>query len=335
MPSPPELSVVVVASTDFRQVARTVDHLLAQTALDRMEVVIVAASAEALGSGVAVLSRFPHSQVVEVGAIVNRGPAGATGVRAARAPVVAFVEDHAYPAPGWAEALLAAHEGPWAAVTPVVHNANPDSLLSWVNFYRGYLGLAGPHAPGEVANVAWHNTAYKRALLLPFGERLGDLLEYEGDLVDALRSEGHRFYLDPAAQTDHLNIELVRPTFEMFFLRGWLRAAARAERERWPAWRRLVYVLGAPLTPLMYVGPMWRELQRTGQPGRRIAATAPVLGLGLVTLALGEVVGLIRGEGDAKARVEAYEFHRYRQLSPASLAVFRPDPQPAGEPATA
>ncbi len=56
----------------------------------------------------------------------------------ASAPVVALVEDHAYPAPGWAEGIIDAHKNGWAAVGPVMANANPHGLMSWVNLLIEY-----------------------------------------------------------------------------------------------------------------------------------------------------------------------------------------------------
>ena len=40
-------------------------------------------------------------------------------------PWWSLCEDHCFPADGWAEALVAAHQGPWAAVGPAFLNANP------------------------------------------------------------------------------------------------------------------------------------------------------------------------------------------------------------------
>lgn len=319
----PDLSVVLVTPTDFEQIRETVHHLLTQTALDRMELVVVAPSHEAVEAGAADLSGFPHHQVVEVGPILYRGQAAAEGVRVARAPVVALVEEHAYPELGWAEAFLDAHEGPWAAVSPVMRNANPDSVMSWTNFYRAYLGLAEPAEGGEVDNVAWHNSAYKRDLLMGFGDDLGPLLDFEGDLLCALRAQDHRFYLEPAAQTRHENVERVAPSLTMFFLKGRLEAASRAANEGWPLWRRLVYVAGSPLTPLMYVPALRSDLRRTRQPAGRVLRTLPSLGLGLVLMAAGEVVGLLRGAEGVKHKMEAYELNRSRYLSRRTLATRR------------
>lgn len=315
----PDFSAVLVTPTDFDQIRETVHHLLAQTALDRMELIVVAPSREALGSELAELDSFPSHQIVEVGRIHYRGQAAAAGVRVAQAPVVGLVEEHAYPEPGYVEALLDAHEGPWASVSPVMRNANPTSTISWVNFYRAYLGLAEPHRAGEVDNVAWHNSAYKRDLLLAFGDDLGTLLDYEGDLLHALKHRGHRFYLEPAAQTRHANVEHFRALLHLSFLKGRLGAASRVEAENWPLWRRLVYIAGSPLIPLMYVPGLAHGLGRTRQPVGRLAQTLPFLGLSLMVNAVGEVVGLIWGAGNEKHKMEVYELNRSHFLSRRSL----------------
>lgn len=316
----PEFSVVLVTPTDFDQIRETVHHLLAQTAVDRMELIVVAPSREALGDELAELDTFPSHQVVEVGPIPYRGQAAAAGVRVAQAPVVGLVEEHAYPEPGYVEALLRAHEAPWAGVSPVIRNANPTSTISWVNFYRAYLGLAEPHCAGEVDNVAWHNSAYKRDLLLAFGDELGTLLDFEGDLLHALKQQGHRFYLEPEAQTRHANVEQLRAMLHLSFLKGRLGAASRVQAETWSLGRRLAYVAGSPLIPLMHVPGFASGLSRTRQPVGRLARTLPFLGLSLVVNAAGEVVGLLRGASDEKHKMEAYELNRSRFLSRRSLA---------------
>ncbi len=76
-------------------------------------------------------------QIVRVPRIASRGQANAAGALAARAPVVALAEDHAYPAADWKEALLEDHQGPWAAVGLRVLKANPGTLVSWADFVVG------------------------------------------------------------------------------------------------------------------------------------------------------------------------------------------------------
>jgi hypothetical protein len=88
-----------------------------------VELVIVATSRQALGLDEAMMTEFAGHQVVELGAIQQIGRANAAGVRHARAALMALAEDHCFPEPDWAERLIQAHEGPWAAVGPAVRNA--------------------------------------------------------------------------------------------------------------------------------------------------------------------------------------------------------------------
>ena len=123
----PRLSVVIVTPDAFAAIRRTVECLARQSALGALELVVVAPSLAALDADEALLAAFPRVVRVACGPVGSIGPANAAGVRHASAPIVALAEDHAFPDPEWAERLIAAHDGPWAAVGPSVRNANPAS----------------------------------------------------------------------------------------------------------------------------------------------------------------------------------------------------------------
>jgi len=328
----PALSVVLVAGGGLAGIARTMRHLRAQTARDRIELIVVAESgtldAAALGG-----DAFAACRVVEVGPITQRGDAAAKGIRAATAPVVAMIEDHSYPEPEWAAALVRAHEGPWTVVGPVVANANPDYTASWVNYVLSYGIFAPPLDAGARDLLPWHNSAYKRDALAPFGDRLGALLEWEGWLQDELRASGHAMYLEPAARTHHANVSRAWSTVGLNLQRGRILGAQRAARERWPYWRRLLQAAAFPLFPLLQLRHVIPAVQRMSVPGT--LRTRVYLGLGatLGVLATAEAWGLVTGEGNALSRMEDYELHRMRHLSRRErrdLAVSEPTVAPAG-----
>ena len=310
-----ELSVVLVAGSGPPGITRTMRHLRAQTARHRMEVLIVAESSAgfdlaALGGG-----EFAACRIVEVGPITERGAAAARGMLAATSPIVGLIEDHSYPEPEWAEALLRAHAGAWTGVGPAVGNANPGSAASWVNYILAYGGFAPPVEAGERDLLPWHNSAYKRDVLTPLGDRLGTLLEWEGALQADLRSRGHTLYLEPAARTHHSNVSNVWSTVGLNVQRGRILGAQRAERERWPTWRRVLQAAAFPLFPLLQLRHLLPAARRMPLP----PPLRPRVYLGLVAtlgvLAAAEAWGLLAGEGDAVARMEDYELHRTRHLS--------------------
>ena len=323
-----ELSVVIVAGSGPVGIARTMRHLRAQTARRRMEVLIVAESSAgfdlaALGGG-----EIAACRIVEVGPITERGAAAARGMLAATAPIVGLIEDHSYPEPEWADALLRAHAGAWVGVGPAVSNANPESAASWVNYILGYGGFAPPVEAGERDLLPWHNSAYKRDVITAFGERLGPLLEWEGTLQADLRSRGHALYLEPAARTSHSNVSSVWSTVGLNLHRGRILGAQRAERERWPTWRRVLQAAAFPLFPLLQLRYLLPAMHRLPVPPALRPRVYLGLGATLGLLAAAEAWGLLTGEGNAVSRMEDYELYRTRHLS-------RSERRAANEPVTA
>lgn len=317
--SPAELTIVLVAGTGPSNIVRTMQHLRAQTARRRMEVLIVADSSDGIDLATLAGDAFAACRVVEVGPIHERGAAAAAGMLAATSPIVGLIEDHSFPEPEWAEAMLRAHAGTWTGVGPVVYNANPESVGSWVNYVLSYGGFAPPLPAGERDLLPWHNSSYKRAALAPFADRLGQMLEWEGSLQAELRARGHSLYLEPAARTHHSNVSRAWSTVGLNTQRGRIMGAQRAAREGWPLWRRALQAAVFPLFPLLQLRHVLPEMRRMPVPPamhtRVLLGVVATLGV----LAAAEAWGLLAGEGDAVARIEDYELHRTRHLSRRDL----------------
>jgi hypothetical protein len=309
-----DLSVVLVVVAPLARLEPTLAALRAQTIAERIELVLAVPSAAAFGR-LPGEEPFADVRVVEGGPIAQRGHAAAVGIHAATAPVVAMVEDHAFPEPGWAAALLAAHDGPWAGVGPAVENANAGSALSRVTFWLTYASISGPLEPGPRELLPWHNSSYKRELLTSYGERLGELLEWEGALQDDLRARGYQLYLEPAARTHHQNVSALRSAVSICFHHARLFGALRARSEGWPVWRRLFYVMAMPLFPVMRLRHVAPDLRRTGVTPLRLAGSGGALATILGSMAVGEAAGYLLGQGDAADRLGDFEIDRTAHLS--------------------
>jgi hypothetical protein len=312
MSDSPAMSVVVITPDSYETVRKTIRHLRAQRVRDRLEIVLVAPVADKLAGDEKELRDFQGFRVVEIGDMLSTARARAEGVRNASAPIVAFVEDHAFPAPGWAEALINAHQNEWAAVGPVMSNANPRSLTSWVNLAVEYSQWLEPLEAGEREHLPGHNGSYKRALLIEYGERLEEMLDAESVLHWDLRAKGHRLYLEPKARTFHQNFSIFLPSITLRFHGGRLFAAARARR--WPLWHRLLFVCGAPLIPIVRFIRIVRDLRRGDGPRHLLPRIMPALFTALVFDGLGEMVGYSLGPGRAMTKLSDMEFHRQRYL---------------------
>jgi hypothetical protein len=309
----PGLSVVLVTDV-WATIEKTVEHLRRQTARDRLELVVVAPEGAEVGVDEAAVGELGGGcQVVRVPEIRSLSWARAPGVRAARAPVVVFGESHSYPDECWAEALLEAHRGPWAAVGPQVRNANPHTRLSWVNLLLDYGPWLGPTSGGELVDLPGHNSAYKKEVLLGLGDDLTELLEAETLMHVALRRRGHRLYQEPGAILFHLNVSRISAWLQERFQTG--RRFGGARGHEWRRWRRLAYALGSPLIPFVRLPRLLRDRERIGARKELSGWTFPLLFTALIVSAFGEFVGYLLGSGESMYELSEIELHKDRFIS--------------------
>ncbi len=309
----PAMSVIVISPDSYDTVRKTIRRLRAQGVADQLEIVLVIPSVRSAGIDRAELDGFCVVNVVEIGDMTSTARARATGVRQATAPLIAFVEDHAFPAKDWAEALIAAHQNPWAAVGPVMLNANPHSRVSWMNLLIEYAEWLEPARAGVVGHLPGHNGSYKRTLLLEYGDRLEAMLEAESILQWDLRGKGHQLYLEPAAKTYHQNFSTPFAWVALRLDGGRLFAASRAKP--WSLWRRLAYAMSAPLIPAIRLFRILGHMRHRGSIKGMKSGVVPLLFLGLVVDGTGEMIGYVFGAGNAMQRLSDMEFHRERYLT--------------------
>ena len=303
----PALAVILITPDRYETIRRTVETLRAQTARDRLELVIVSPSDETLEPDDEQLGNFSWVRTVEIGELVSTAQARAVGVRAATAPVVAFAEDHSFPEPGWAEALIRAHADGWSAVGPDVRNASPESVVGWADALLGQRAI-DPERAAVVADLPGRNSSYKRELLLSYEDELDAMLEMETLLHWDVRAKGGQLYLEPAARTSHVNHGHLPDFVREHFYVGRMFAAQRARR--WSRGRRLAYAGAAPLIPFVRLSRILPAARRSSRRYGLLPRVLPALLLGLAVAAAGELLGYATGPGSSGRRIVDVEFHR-------------------------
>ena len=164
-------------------------------------------------------------------------------------PIVASIEDHAYAAPNWAEAVIEAHQGPqgpWAAVGFAFVNANPETYRSRACLIKDYGPWMHPTKGGPTGFVPGHNISYRRDVLESFGDELEDLFALDFTLQAAIRRRGAPMYVEPRAIVAHENFVRISQMIRVQVAYNRLLAGRRMKVEEWSAGRRLLY---AALTP--------------------------------------------------------------------------------------
>ncbi len=311
MPTP-ELTAILVTRTTAADLRHTLRYLQRQSAVGRLEVVIVAPRLDDAALPPEALAGFHSAQGVAVGPVLSRERAAAAGVRLARAPAVVFVEDHVFAHPDWAATLIAAHQDGWAAVGPLLENLCPGVLA--LTAHVGDYGLwSDPTLAGPTALLSRSNTAYDRAALLALPGALEDWLEHQPRLQRHLLAHGRRMLFEPRARLWHLGPSRWGPWARVRVDMWWVYGAGRAQD--WPPARRWLYVAAAPLIPLLNFPRLAALARGGGAHGWALVRLLPTLALMAVLAALGEVGGYLFDPAPAQARMDDVEFDRHRFLS--------------------
>jgi hypothetical protein len=304
-----ELSVIL-ATDRFETIRKVVESLRAQTARDRLELVVVTPSAFELED-----DGFGAVRVVESdGEAIDVARLRANGVRAASAPAVLLAETHSFPAPDSLERLIERHREPWVAVGQAICNGNPQTMRSWTNLFLDYGPWLDPCAGGAVRELPTHNSSFKRAELLALEAELPELLRYSEGLDAVLRARGGQLYLEPRARTFHVNVS--RPASWLVERAAAGRAYAAARAAGWPGWRRAAYALGSPLIPLVRGRRVLGYIRRTGRSEELLPRILPALAVGLAVSALGELAGYALGPGRAPRLIGEMELRRMPHVLP-------------------
>lgn len=257
--SAPELSVILVISGQRERAAQALGSVLSQTPIDRMEVLLFDLGPEAAmpiqGSD------HPRVKLTRSGPNDTLAAARLRGVRSAIAPIVAFIEEHCKMSPGWAEAIIAAHRQPWAAVGPDLVNGNPGAGISDKVFRMNYGTYVRPIGkPGPIGTIAGQNSAFKREILLRYEADL-ELLFY-ADLVLQwkMQKDGYELYYEPGAQVAHRNEHTLESLATGAFYWSWCFANVRAVVFQWGFFRRGLWIAILPLIPWIRLAKMSRRV---------------------------------------------------------------------------
>jgi hypothetical protein len=305
-PPTPALSIVIAIVSDTMSDRADTAHLLGTLqALDAQEgapsfEIIVPHHAEVDGLE-EVRSRFPHAQLVCVadlrtpptrGAREHHDELRARGLALARAPIVALLEDHGRPAPGWCAALVRAHAKDYAAVGGPIENG-VDRSLNWAVFFCDFGRYQLPVPEGPAPNASDANVSYKRAHLDAIADVWSKFF-HETAVNGALRARGDVIAMAPDAVVyQHRLFLTLSGALRERYVWGRSYAAGRAKVAA-PS-RRVVLALLSPLLPLLLLSRMALTVRRKGRCSGAFVRALPTTALLLLAWSAGEMAGYATG----------------------------------------
>jgi hypothetical protein len=294
----PSLTVAITAGANARKASELLGHLRRQTIAHKMEVIVVSfAEANPDFSG---LAGGLELTVLHHPGSADFGHARAEAARRARAPYIAYLEDHTAPAPDWAEQVLLAFENAEPGVTAITYafrNGSPDTYFYRSAFMAEYGALAWPLREGPSPSAAANNIAYRRDALLAAGPELDSLLEMDFFLQKAM-GDSFLCHTAPRAVVYHQTNARLTELVWVHFLYARLFASRRVEHERWSLFKRIAAAPIVPLAvPLLRIRRLFRALRGRAPLPAQAWKALPLIVLLYCAGGLGEAAGLLRGAG--------------------------------------
>jgi hypothetical protein len=260
----PELSVILVVGGQRVRAGAALRSLLEQSIIDRIEILLFDLGPENCSA----LSGSDHPRV----RATRGGPddllaaARVQGVHAANAPVICFMEEHCEVQPGWAEAIVLAHRGPWAGVGCNFVNGNPNAGNSDKAFRMNYGIYVRPqYGRGPVNRIAGQNSAFKRNVLLQYATQLEAMMTADLVLQWKMAQDGNQFFYEPAARMAHRNENTLGSLCRGVFYWNWCFSNTRAQAFQWGFPRRAMRLVLAPLIPWVRLARMFVRTLRLGR----------------------------------------------------------------------
>ncbi|MEN6602703.1 MAG: hypothetical protein ABFD86_09820 [Bryobacteraceae bacterium] len=316
----PGISVIMVCAKRTRHGRIALSRLARQTAARQMELILIVPSRKAISPKEEDLRRFLNCRILEIGAFRSEADAKARGVMAASGKLIAFCEDHCFPAHDWAETYMRRHaEGDWGVVGATICNANPSTAASRGCFLVFYGPLAHPR-PGEEAEVLpSNNSAYRAELLQGLGERLKGAMASVSIFHAELRRQGKHLCQAPECRAWHMQPSRIWPAMTEYFFSSRLYAMRRAGG--WKPARRWAYVLLSPALPLLRTWRALRDGRAAGMPLGLTLSSLPSAFAILCAGTAGECLGYALGAGNAERMLMRYGPGREGVYSENDLAA--------------
>ncbi len=276
--------------------------LLRQTALDRMEVVVVDCASK--DAPPLAGSDHPRVRLLTRPGNYDLGSSRVEVLENTTAPLVWFLEEHSVAFPACAEALIDTHAEDWAAVAPEVRRFPDESFKSRILNCR-FTPWISPAERGDVDALMGHNVCYKRTVLETYRDHLADRLNCEYLFHLELSADGHRLTMEPRAGIHH---GLEASTWHI------ARGVMNYERMHAAQRRRRTDLTGSRMVLATLLGPLLKPVQTAVHTiGRDSGEWAPAI-FGLPHLALiasgssaGRIAAWIAGQGSAAERLGRIE----------------------------
>jgi GT2 family glycosyltransferase len=186
------------------------------------------------------------------------------------------------------------HRGGIPVVAGSIVNANPETLVSWANYFYEFSAWIPPGPARPLADAPTACLSVERDVFERFGPFVGGTLSSDSVFCRRLARAGQPPQFAPQVRVAHLNVTRLAPYLWRKWLHGRAFARVRAAEGGLSRARCALRVLVAPAVPVVLVFRTARAVARARAFRRAFVLSAPLVFVGQAAWALGEAVSYAR-----------------------------------------
>jgi hypothetical protein len=196
----------------------------------------------------------------------------------------------------WAAALLRAHESAHPVIGGAVEPGALRRLVDWAAYLTDYNQFMLPLNEGSAAELPGNNISIKR-WALAHGREFVNGEFWKSYWCRQLQAEGLELHLTPEVVVHYHCAYDFWPFLIRRFHHGRCFAGMRLRQIR--GFRRVAYLAGAPALPLLLLARTVRAVLPKRRCIGKLALAMPMIYLGMVSWAVGELAGYLCGPGES------------------------------------
>jgi GT2 family glycosyltransferase len=198
-----ELSIVIPSYNSRAQISHCLESLREQVQNRPCEVIVVDSSPEDISPFIK--DRFPFVRTIHLQKQTYPGTARTIGIRASRAPVIAFTDTDCRVSPHWVKRILAAHENGKQVVGGPVCNGTPWHPVGTAEYLLEFSELVPGHPSRVVRFIPTCNISFRRSVFDKIGKLEDSIKGSDALFARQINLQGEKIFFDREICIWHTN----------------------------------------------------------------------------------------------------------------------------------
>lgn len=290
-PGSPELSIIIASYNARGTIEMCLDSLRLQESSRTFETILVDSSTD--GTADLVRQRYPEVRLITSSSRLFCGSARNVGLKAAQAPIIAFLDADCFVERGWVDAVLAAQNPPHYLVSGVVLNGTPNRPVAWAYYFCEFSHWLPGGATRETREAAGCCLSFQREAYEAYGPFIQET--YSSDTAFQWRTwqDGHKVHLDPAIRVFHRTLYTVWEYLSHVVFHRRCYARVKLKETGLGMAGRLAHVMLTPALPFLLLMAIGTRVIISRRFFHEFLGCLPLLFAGLCARACGEFLGFL------------------------------------------